>query len=276
MAATSLSVAALHVYPVKSCRGNTLTEAVVGRMGIRYDRQWLIVDERGMFVAQRGNGAGTGIGVPSLCLIRPSLTGTELVLTAPGMPELRLPLGGVAGASMPVQVWSSRVSATDQGDEAADWATTFIARERPGNYRIVRMPDEERRPATTGEATLAFADGYPFLILSEASLDDLNTRLDAPLPMNRFRPNIVLRGCAPYEEDRFDRLRIGEVAFEGMTLCLRCAITTTDQETGQRSKEPLRTLATYRRHEDGVAFGRNFNHRGEGTIRQGDPVEIGT
>ncbi|HEX7085708.1 MAG TPA: MOSC N-terminal beta barrel domain-containing protein [Vicinamibacterales bacterium] len=273
MAATSLSVAALNVYPVKSCRGIPLTEAVVGRMGIRYDRQWLIVDEHGMFVAQRGN--GTGIGVPSLCLIRTTLTDTDLVLTAPGMPELRLPLGGIDGPSMAVRVWSSRVTGIDQGDAAAEWVSTFIARERPGHYRVVRMPDEGRRQATQGEATLAFADGYPFLILSEASLDDLNSRLDEPLPMNRFRPNIVLRGCEPYEEDRLDRIRIGDVVFDGMTLCLRCAITTTNQETGERSKEPLRTLATYRRHEDGVAFGRNFNHRGEGTIRLGDPVETG-
>lgn len=272
MAARALSVAALHVYPVKSCRGIQLSSAVVGRMGIRYDRQWMIVNEQGLFVAQRGD--GIGIGVPSLCLIRPSLTDTELVLTAPDMPGLRLPLAGLPGRSTTVRVWNSRMTAIDQGDLAAGWVSTFIARERPGSYRLVRMPDEERRPAKRGEATLAFADGYPFLILSEASLADLNNRLDEPLPMNRFRPNIVLRGCEPYEEDRLDRIRIGDVVFEGMTPCLRCAITTTDQETGERSKEPLRTLATYRRHEDGVAFGRNFNHRGEGTIREGDAVEI--
>jgi uncharacterized protein YcbX len=111
-------------------------------------------------------------------------------------------------------------------------------------------------------------------ILSSASLDDLNSRLDIPLGMDRFRPNIVLDGCTPYEEDRLDSLSINGIRFDGATLCVRCAITTTDQMTGERSKEPLRTLATYRRTPDGVVFARNYNHAGEGAVRVGDRVAV--
>lgn len=264
----AISIAALNVYPVKSCRGIPLTEAVVGRMGIRFDRQWMIVDEHGMFVAQRRD--AVGVEVPTLCLIETSFHDGSLRLDAPGMPPLTVPLAGADGPSLPVQVWNSHIHGIDQGDGAGSWLSSFISRDRPGRYRLVRMPDDGQRVAKRGSSTLAFADAYPFLILSTASLADLNTRLARPLPMNRFRPNIVLDGCAPYAEDVLDSLSFNGVRFDGMTLCLRCAITTTDQSTAERSKEPLRTLATYRRTPDGVTFGRNFNHDGEGTLRIGD------
>jgi uncharacterized protein YcbX len=266
----SISIGALYFYPLKSCRGIQLTEAIVNRMGIQYDRQWTIIDEHGMFVAQRAGSAGIGVEVPSLCLIDTAIDGDTLRLTAPAMPPLTLPLAGRDGRTRAVQVWNSHTIGIDQGDTAADWVSTFISRERPGRYSIVRMPEHERRLPKIGESTLAYADGYPFLMLSSASLSDLNARLEAPLPVNRFRPNIVLDGCAPYEEDAIDTLTIAGIRFEGMTLCLRCAITTTDQLTGERAKEPLRTLATYRRAPGGVVFARNYNHFGEGTLRVGD------
>lgn len=265
------TIGALYLYPVKSCRGLARTEVSVGPMGIEHDRQWMIIDERGMFVAQRGD--GVGVAVPSLCLIDTAIEGDTLRLTASGMPPLDLPLAGAAGETRAVQVWNSHTLGIDQGDTAADWVSTFISRERPGSYRVVRMPDDGRRVAKLGESTLAYADGYPFLMLSTASLADLNSRLPTPLPMDRFRPNIVLDGCAPYEEDTLDSLSISGIRFEGMTLCLRCAITTTNQLTGERSHEPLRTLATYRRAPGGVIFARNFNHFGEGTLRVGDRAD---
>lgn len=268
-------ITGLHVYPVKSCRGIALEAAEVGRMGIRYDRQWMFVDERGMFLAQRAEGT-KGVEARSLCLIRTALTDDVLRLTAPDMPPLDLPLEGRDGPGVDVQVWDAGMTGIDQGPEAARWASTFLARERPGHYRLVRMPDDWTRHASTGESTLAYADGYPFLVISEESLAELNSRLQAPLPMNRFRPNIVLGGCEPYDEDHLDRIRIGSVEFEGMTLCARCPIPTTDQETGERSKEPLRTLATYRRTDRGVVFGRNFNHRGAGRIAVGQPALVPT
>lgn len=264
-------VTELHVYPVKSCRGIAIETAEVGRMGIRYDRQWMFVDEEGMFLAQRAD-ATVGVEARTLCLIRTAFVDGTLRLTAPDMPPLDVPLDGRDGPAMDVQVWDARTTGIDQGDEAAAWAGEFLSRERPGAYRLVRMRNDVTRLPSKGDSALAFADGYPFLIISEASLADLNRRLAEPLPMNRFRPNIVLGECEPYQEDRLDRLRIGAVELEGMSLCPRCPIPTTNQDTGERSKEPLRTLATYRRMDRGVMFGRNFNHHTVGRIAVGDPV----
>jgi uncharacterized protein YcbX len=269
---TALTVASLHIYPIKACGGITLHAADVERMGFRHDRQWMFVDDRGMFVAQRDS-RGLGVGIPSVCLVRPSITDDQLTITAPGMPALTLPASGVSGAGAQVRVWDSMVNAIHQGNEAEVWATEFLSRQRPGRYRLVRMPDHGHRATPIGNAELAFGDAYPFLVSSRESLADLNSRLDCELPMNRFRPNIVLRGGAPYEEDVLDRFRIGLVEFVGTTLCLRCPTTTTNQDTAERGKEPLRTLATYRKKPGGVVFGRNFNHVGRGTIRVGDLVD---
>ena len=268
----SISVSRLFVYPVKSCRGLALADAEVTRLGIRYDRQWMVVDERGRFVAQRGN--GSGVGIRTMCLIGTAIQNGTLTLSAPGMPTLSLPLAGQTGPQLPVQVWQSHTFGVDQGDDVARWVTAFLSQERPGTYRVVRMDDAETRRAKNGDSTLAFADGYPFLVLSEASLADLNSRLAVPLPIDRFRPNIVIDGCQAYAEDAWDRLEVNDIVLHGMTTCLRCAITTTDQATGERSPEPLRTLATYRRTEDGVIFARNFNHEGAGVIRVGDAVVV--
>jgi uncharacterized protein YcbX len=265
-------IADLFIYPVKSCKGIPVESSPVGRMGLRYDRQWVFIDDAGAFLAQRSD-SGRGIGVRTMCLIGTAIGDGQLILTAPDTAPLRLPLAGVAGADRPVRVWDSQTAGVDQGDAAAEWATRVLSRERPGTYRLVRMDDDGRRTAKVGTSELAYADAYPFLIVSRESLADLNSRLTAPLPMNRFRPNIVLEGCEAYGEDRLDRLRAGGVTFIGMRLCRRCPIPTTNQETAERGVEPLRTLATYRRMPDGVVFGRNFNHEGEGMVRIGDEVE---
>jgi uncharacterized protein YcbX len=211
--------------------------------------------------------------VRTMCRIGTAVGDGMLTVTAPEMPLLQVPLAGVPGDDVPVQVWESRTSGVDQGQDAAAWATEVLSRERPGRYRLVRMRDETRRPAKIGDGAVAYGDAYPFLVISEESLADLNRRLPAPLPMNRFRPNIVIRGGAPYVEDTLDRFRIGDVTFTGTTLCIRCPIPTTDQRTAERGKEPLKTLATYRKQPDGVVFGRNCNHAGTGSIRVGDRVE---
>jgi uncharacterized protein YcbX len=267
----ALAVSSLHIYPVKSCGGITLAESAVTRMGLRYDRQWVFVDEHGMFVAQRDS-RGLGIAVRTMCLIATAVGDGVLTLTAPEMPALQVPLAGHDGPDLPVRVWDSHTSGVDQGVEAAAWATAVLSRERPGRYRLVRMAERTHRRSKIGDGEVAYGDAYPFLVLSEESLADLNQRLPEPLPMNRFRPNIVIRGGAPYVEDTLDQFRVGEIRFTGTTLCIRCPIPTTDQRTAERGKEPLKTLATYRKRPDGVVFGRNCNHAGTGVIRVGEMI----
>ena len=258
----SLSVASLHVYPVKSLGGIDLQTARVGRRGFQYDRLWMAVDSDGQFITQRET--------PRMCLIRTQIAGGDLLLSADGRPDLRLPLKGAPGTRRSVVVWGDECGAIDQGDEPANWLSGFL--ERP--CRLVRMAEDHRRDAGWGDSLVGFADRYVFLIISEASLDDLNSRLETPLPMNRFRPNIVVRGAKPYEEDAWTRIQIGETRLQGRTRCTRCATTTTDQETAERGAEPLRTLAAYRRSAAGkVEFGRNFNHLDiGGEISVGDRI----
>jgi len=270
----SITVAQLYCYPVKSCRGFSLRAAEVGRMGIRHDRQWVVVDEQGTFVAQR-SAAGMGIGIRSMCLIETSLDADTLTLAATGMSPVSVPLREIDGQRKNIVVWKSPLSAIDQGDEVADWLSRYLSRERPGNYRLVRMPDDGVRKALNGDGEIAFSDESPFLVVSRSSLDDLNKRLAEPLPMNRFRPNIVLDGSEPYEEDTFSRIQIGDIEFVGTTRCGRCPIPTINQETAVQGKEPLTTLATYRKTEKGgVVFGSYFNHVGSGTIQIGDAIRV--
>lgn len=257
-----IHVSGLFVYPVKSCRGISLERARVGERGILYDREWMIVDGHGQFLTQRV--------LPRLSLIEAALEPDALVLRAIGMPELRLQLEGLTGPECVVTVWKDDCRAYDEGPHVAGALSRFLGQP----CRLVRMTANDLRQATSGEARVGFSDGYPFLLISEASLIDLNSRLPEPLPMNRFRPNIVVDGCESYAEDSWKRIKIGSVRLDGMTQCTRCAITTTDQATAERGHEPLRTLATYRRTPDGVVFGRNFNHLDQGELCLGDKVHI--
>jgi uncharacterized protein len=266
-----ISVSALHIYPIKGCGGISLHQADVTGTGFRFDRRWMFVDDAGMFVAQRDS-RGLGVAIRSACLIRTAIGDRTLTITAPSMPPLIVPLQDVTGAELPVTVWDDSCTAIDQGADAGLWATEFLSRERPGRYRLVRMADGNQRRSKVGDGRVAFGDAYPFLVVSDSSLADLNRRLDEPLPMNRFRPNIVLAGSQAYQEDELDGFRINGIDFVGATLCIRCPTTTTNQDTAERGKEPLRTLAAYRKQPDGVVFGRNFNHSGSGSVKVGDAI----
>jgi uncharacterized protein YcbX len=237
----------------------------------------MIIEESGMFVTQRSD-RGLGIGIKSVCLIRTSLKSGCLVLNAPDMPEIEVPLynthSGTTSYRMEVQIWEDRLFALDLGEAIAEWITEFLSRERKSHYRIVKMPSDVERKTKLGEGKVMFADGYPILIASTESLDDLNSRMVEALPMNRFRPNIVLSGCLPYEEDTFVDLRIGDTLLRGVKLCVRCPVPTTDQLTAERGKEPLKTLATYRKSPKGVVFAKNFNVVKGGTILVGDAVTV--
>jgi len=259
-------VGGLYCYPVKSCRGTSLGAAVVGPRGIAADRQWMIVDERGEFRTQRE--------VPRMALVSPRLIDGVLEMTAPGMPTLNVS-PGTQRERTHVVVWDDHCAAVDEGPRAAEWLSAFL--EVP--CRLVRIPDDEIRrvdPRYAGpDDQVGFADGFSFLLTSRASLDELNRRLSAPLPMNRFRPNVVVDGPEAFEEDRWKRIRIEGITFAVVKPCARCAITTTDQHTGERSHEPLRTLATFRHVMGrGVMFGQNLIHDRSGVLHLGAEVEV--
>lgn len=260
-------VTGLYVYPIKSCGGIALNEAQIEAKGFAHDRQYLIVDQDDMFLTQRE--------IARMALIRTGLEADSLTLTAPEMGTQRIPFDR-AGERRAVSIWkSSGVGAIDQGDEIAGWLSDFLK----SPVRLVRFAEDTVRhvdpkyaPRETDE--VGFADAYPFLMISEESLEDLNNRLDEPLPMNRFRPNIVVRGGGAFAEDTWKCVEIGGISFEGVKRCARCAITTTNQDTAWRSKEPLKTLATFRDSERGVLFGQNMTYLGNGVIRVGDVVTV--
>lgn len=248
-----ITLSALYVYPVKSCRGTAVQRAVVTAAGFEHDREWMVVTPAGRFLTQRE--------LPRLALVEPSLEPDALRLAAPGAPPLRVPLEA-AGEPLEVTVWRDRCLARDQGDAAAGWLTSFLGREA----RLVRFDPARHRYSDaewTGEmrAQTRFSDGYALLALSDASLADLNSRLPQPLPMERFRPSLVLDGLPPYGEDELVDFWVGDaVHLRVVKPCTRCVVTTTDQRTGAvAGDEPLRTLRTYRWNAQlrGITFGQN-------------------
>lgn len=260
------AVSRLFVYPVKSLGGMELDEAEVETRGFRHDRRWMLVDGRGVFLSQRSH--------PRMALARARVEGERLVVEAPGMPALELPLVPEPRGAVTVSVLGDEVGAVPCDGEADRWFARFLG----APCRLVYMPDGteravEPRYAAAGDR-VSFADGFPFLVLSEASLDDLNGRLPEPVPVDRFRPNIVVAGCAPYAEDRWRRVLVGGIGFRVAKACSRCAITTVDQGSGEKGKEPLRTLATYRKAGGEVYFGQNAIPDATGPLRVGDFVEV--
>ena len=254
----SVRIASLHCYPLKSAHAVDLEQARLTRSGIAQDRRWMVVTPAGRFQTQRE--------LPRLALIRPSLSAGTLILGAPGHTPLLLPLaaGGrapTAASARRVIIWKDACSGLDEGDEAARWLAAVLGR----SVRLVRFDDRQARLAPRQwsgaiAARTRFSDGFPLLVLAEASLAELNTRLTRALPMNRFRPNLVLEGLAPYDEDRIHELYDAHVCLRLVKPCARCVITTTDQDSAERDgEEPLRTLRTFRYDAQlqGVTFGVN-------------------
>jgi uncharacterized protein YcbX len=256
----SARVCRLFVYPVKSCAGIELREALLTETGLELDRAWMVVDDEGTFVSQRE--------LPRMALIRPQIKYSDVVLRAPGMLALHLSLEAVEGPAR-VRVWDDEVEAYDMGDLAAQWLSDFLGRK----LRLARFDPEQRRLSNmkwTGgaEALNQFADGFPLLVASEASLDELNRRLKekghAPVGIERFRPNIVLSGLEAHDEDRMDLIRIetpeGPVVLKPVKPCPRCPIPNIDPATGESSPQVTDTLQAYRANEvvgGAVTFGMN-------------------
>ncbi|MEU8343647.1 MOSC N-terminal beta barrel domain-containing protein [Spirillospora sp. NPDC048832] len=249
----------LNAYPLKSGGGTALRSAELTARGLPFDREFMLVDPGGRFLSQRE--------FARMALLSPSYDGEVLTVGAPNAAPLVHKAAG-DGEVLDVRIQRKDCQGIDQGDEAATWFAEFLGAE----CRLVRFTG--RRETSRGGGEVMFADGYPLLVISQESLDDLNTRLDEPLPMNRFRPSLVVEGLGPYGEDDVRLLRVGEAVIEMVKPCNRCLITTTDQETGERGREPLRTLATYRTAERGILFGYNAVPRSLGTLTVGDEVEV--
>jgi uncharacterized protein YcbX len=268
-----VSLSGLNVYPVKSCAGVSLSESLLIETGLELDRAWMVVDARGQFVTQRE--------LPRMALIQPTLKHTEVVLRAPGMLALHLAIDAVEGP-MRVTVWKDDVAAYDMGDLAAQWFSDFLAqppasgRADAGSIsgvafplRLVRFDPEQKRLSNkkwTGEldAENAFSDGYPILVVSEASLTELNQRLKEPVTMARFRPNLVLSGLDAHDEDHLDEIRFdtpeGTVRLKLVKPCPRCPIPNVNPLTGEPGHEPGDTLSTYRANallDGAITFGMN-------------------
>ena len=253
-------------YPIKSAAGIQARAWEVDQFGLRYDRRWMVVDSRGLLVSQRTH--------PRLALMHPVIQEDRLTLNAPGVPALELSLTPTGSVVVQATLWDDTCDAIWLGPRPAEWLSTVLG----SPCELVYMPDTTVRPPDPAYAPdgirVSFADGFPFLLISEESLADLNSRLPRSLPMNRFRPNLVIAGGAPYVEDTLERFTIGGIAFRAVKPCDRCVVTTTDQETTERGVEPLRTLATYRKEGGLVMFGQNVVHLGTGRLTVGAPLLV--
>jgi uncharacterized protein YcbX len=265
-------LASIHIYPLKAARANDVDEALVEPWGLAGDRRWLLVDDTGRFVSQREE--------PAMARVVVSPGDRALTVSAAGHPDICVPAPlAQSGAEMlRVTVWSSTVLAAAAGKAADSWFSDFLG----CAVRLVYLDDPTRRAVdreygADGDV-VSFADGFPLLLTSTGSLDELGRWLtedgDQPVPMNRFRPNVVVAGASPWAEDGWRRIRIGEVPFRVVKPCGRCVVTTTDQATAVRGRQPLKMLGRRRRFGQDLVFGQNMIPDAPGVVHAGDPVEI--
>jgi uncharacterized protein len=276
-----MKISEINIYPIKSLGGITLNEATIEQRGLQYDRRWMLVDDNGKFFTQRE--------FPKMSTISISLTENGLQVSAEKFDNIIVPFE-VEGEKLKVQVWQSNCEAILSDLRINQWFSDVLQT----NCKLVYMPDNSRREINprfdVNNDIVSFADGYPFLIIGENSLADVNSRLEMPVPMNRFRPNIVVANSVAFAEDNWKKIKIGEIIFRSTKPCARCVMTTINQTDGAfTGKEPLKTLAKYRLakqvfpatcadldlSENAVLFGQNLvaDNFG-GTIKIGDKVEI--
>ncbi|MBL0046258.1 MAG: MOSC domain-containing protein [Flavobacteriales bacterium] len=260
-----LSVASLHIYPIKSLGGCAVNEARITDRGFEHDRRWMLVDASGRFITQRE--------VPTMaCLHCSPITDGFRVTDVRDGNHIDLPLRLTDGTTSRARVFDDEVDVVHSATAVSAW---FV--EKIGSMcSLVFMPYSALRPVDPRYATgiTSLSDGFPYLIISQASLDDLNGRMAEAIPLDRFRPNIVITGGTAFEEDSWKEISIGSSRFTLVKPCGRCVIPTTNQHTGERSKEPTRTLATYRSVGNKVLFGMNAMGPGSGVIRVGDEVTV--
>jgi uncharacterized protein len=279
-------LASIHIYPLKAGRAVDLSESAVEPWGLAGDRRWLVVDGAGRFVSQREEPALAGViaaypaaGADQVAAGRPLPT-DAITLSAAGQPPLKvaMPWADDDTEMVPVSVWESRIRAAAAGREADDWLGRLLDRD----VRLVYLDDPTRREVDQDYGNpgdrVSFADGYPLLLTSTGSLDALGGWLaedgHPPVPMDRFRPSVVVAGAQAWAEDGWRRISIGTVTFQVVKPCGRCVVTTIDQATGHRGRQPLELLGRRRRFGQQLVFGQNMIPDAPGSIRVGDPVQV--
>ncbi len=259
-----LRISELYIYPIKSLAGISLKQARVERRGLQYDRRWMLVDPAGRFLTQREH--------PQMALLQVSVTEKGLLVYRKTDPDqqMLIPFEQTEGTPREVVIWEDTCQALPVSVMADRWFTQQLQMD----CSLVYMPEDSLRKVdpryAAHEEIAAFSDAYPMLLIGQASLDDLNSRLQQPVGWDRFRPNIVFTGGRPYEEDDNFSFQINGISFRAVKPCARCVMTTVNQQTGEKGKEPLRTLAAYRTVEKKVLFGQNLLHDGPGHLQVGD------
>ncbi|WP_237885711.1 MOSC domain-containing protein [Pseudomonas sp. PGPR40] len=265
-----LRLSALYRFPLKSGQGETLNQVSLDKLGLDGDRRWMLVDEAsGRFLTQRAVAKMSQLS---------ALWNADggLTLTAPGHSPIDIALPDGDADLRGVTIWRDTLRVPDAGDAAGAWVSEFIGKPT----RLVQVPLDRARITQAGygkdDDQVAFADGFPLLLIGQASLEDLSSKVGRPLEMLRFRPNLVIEGSEAYAEDSWKRIRIGDVEFRVVKSCSRCILTTIDPQTGERSedREPLVTLQKYRTEADGAMFGQNLVNDGNGRLEVGMPVTI--
>lgn len=261
-----LKISELYIYPIKSLGGISLQQAEVTDRGFKYDRRWMLVDDNNRFLSQRE--------VATMALLKVSLGDNGLtVINTVDDSSLFIPFVPQKNEFIQVAIWDDTCIGQLVSNEADNWFKQVLGL----NCRLVYMPDDSRRPTDpryTDNNITSLSDGYPFMMIGQASLDELNSHLDEALPIDRFRPNIVFTGGVPYQEDIVDEFTIKNIHFNGVKLCARCNVTTINQEDASKGKEPLKTLAGYRSKNKKIYFGQNVVHTGMGIIAIGDELAV--
>lgn len=250
----------IFIYPIKSLGGIPLLSSIAEERGLKYDRRWMLIDENNSFITQRQ--------YPQMALLKVRIEGELLTVSKKNNEgeKISLPLFSSSKKNLNVNIWDDTCTAELVSSVADNWFSEILN----VKCRLVRMPESTKRLVdrkySSEEKSVSFADGYPYLIIGQASLDDLNKKLRQPLPIDRFRPNFVFTGGEPFEEDNWKKFKIGEVVFTALKPCARCMITTIDQDSSEKGFEPLTTLASYRKKDSKVLFGMNLICDSTGTI----------
>lgn len=264
-----MTISEIWIYPIKSLGGIRLQEAVLTERGLQWDRRWMLLDEQGQFMTQRQ--------ITKMSMLEVSLMNDYLEVRhkRKNLSPLKIPFFTENTPEViEAPIWDDYSTACFLNKESDDWFSEALEQ----NCRLVFMPEEGRR-TTTGKTSgriqkVSFADAYPILMIGQSSLDDLNSRLTTGVPMHRFRPNLVFSGGIPFEEDEWHAFTINKIPFWAEKPCSRCVLTTIDQQTGEKGKEPLATLAKYRNANGKIMFGQNLLFESGGLVKVGDPVEV--